>query len=131
MQINSINSITNFRATIPETKGHEKFKEILASQNDLPMTYDEFCKGINEILPNKTDTVDIKNTTFFPREKLFGIKTIVKTNGKTFDMLIINKKEKIAQDIINMIHYCQTRGTDRIVLIKRERLIGVQDLLNI
>ncbi len=93
------------------------------------MNYDKFCKRINEILPDKTDTVDIKKITFYPKAKLFGIKTLVKTQGKIFDMLIFDKKEKIAQDIINRIHYCQERGTNRILLIQREKIVAVDDLL--
>ena len=49
MQINSINYLTSFRATIPKTEGQKKFKELLSSQKDLPLNYDKFCKGINEI----------------------------------------------------------------------------------
>ncbi len=44
-------------------------------------------------------------------------------------MLIFDKKEKIAQDIINRIHYCQERGTNRILLIQREKIVAVDDLL--
>ena len=126
MQINPINNLTNFGATIRQDENCEKFKKVLESRKLVPVSYDEFSESINKILPGKTDTVTFKKVEkLVDYKEVFDIQLRIKNNNKNFYIGIINHKDRVIDDILSMIKLCQQNGGMEERVVKVGRTIAV------